>query len=163
VVPARGQGSRCLAVAGLRQQPSSRYLADILRHFRDAERIDFTYVSPVNEPQWEWDSTTQEGNRYSNRDIRSVVLALGRELRRASLKTRIAIVESGNIPDMYEADAKISAEYQSKSGSYIDTFLGDPQVSRLLANRIGFHRRGPRGKAVAAATSPYKPRWTSPA
>jgi putative NADH-flavin reductase len=29
----------------------ARYLADILRHFRDAERIDFTYVSPVNEPQ----------------------------------------------------------------------------------------------------------------
>ena len=120
----------------------ARYLADILRHFRDAERIDFTYVSPVNEPQWEWDSTTQEGNRYSNQDIRNVVLALDRELRRASLKTQIAIVESGNIPDMYEADAKISAEYQTTYGNYIDTFLGDPQVSPLLANRIGFHSYG---------------------
>jgi len=51
-----------------------------LHHFRDAERIGLTYVSPVNEPQWKWGST-QEGNRYS-------------ELRRASLKTQIAIVES---------------------------------------------------------------------
>lgn len=72
----------------------ARYLADILEHFREEEGIAFTEISPVNEPQWDWEGAGQEGNRYATVDIRRVVDALAEQ----NLgDTRIEIPESGDI------------------------------------------------------------------
>ena len=68
------------------------YLTDILMHFRDHWDIEFDYVSPVNEPQWEWNSdSNQEGNRASNDDIKRIVSALTAELQKSGLKTQISL------------------------------------------------------------------------
>ena len=33
---------------------------NVLDHFKKNEGIDFDYVSPFNEPQWEWKNKNQE-------------------------------------------------------------------------------------------------------
>jgi hypothetical protein len=85
------------------------YITDILLHFRDnadeRERIEFDYVLPVNEPQWDW-QRGQEGNRAGNDDLKRLYVTLARHLKLAGLKTKILGPESGNIPDMFSPDAR---------------------------------------------------------
>lgn len=56
------------------------YLIDVLLHFRDQEGITFAHVSPVNEPEWDWESGSQEGNRATAADIRAMVTPLHAKL-----------------------------------------------------------------------------------
>lgn len=122
------------------------YLADILEHFdrntNAAERVTFNYISPINEPQWDWAGHSQEGNRAANGDIKRIIRALAAELQRRRLTTQIAALESGSLPDMWHADAKAAATWGAEYGNYIDAFLGDPSVNGLLSGRIGYHSYG---------------------
>jgi O-glycosyl hydrolase len=74
----------------------ARYLADVMEHFDD-EGIFFDYLSPVNEPQWDWDGNGQEGTPALNEEIHSLVRYLSHELSSRGLKTRIVIGEAGTI------------------------------------------------------------------
>ncbi len=122
------------------------YLADILEHFhinpKEAEQITFNYISPVNEPQWDWAGHSQEGNRASNDDIKRITRALAAELQRRRLPAQIAALESGSLPDMWHIDAKASARWSADYGNYIDAFLNDPSINGLLSGRIGYHSYG---------------------
>jgi O-glycosyl hydrolase len=120
----------------------ARYLADVLQHFKDAERVNFDYVSPVNEPQWDWDGHSQEGNRYSNQDIKRVTTALASELKSRGLKTAIALVESGSLPDMWQDSPGLTKTYGAKYGDYLNALAGDPAIAPLLDHRIGYHSYG---------------------
>ncbi len=118
-----------------------RYLADILAHFRDnpdpAERINFTWVSPINEPQWDWIGG-QEGSRASNDDIRRQYAAIFAELQRQHLSTHILGPESGNIPDM-STRGGASDKYHAAFGDYVDTLCGDPALVSAMDHTIGYH------------------------
>lgn len=124
----------------------ARYLGDILEHFArnpdEAERIAFNYISPVNEPQWDWAGHSQEGNRASNDDIKRIIRAVAAELQRRRLPTQIAALESGSLPDMWQPDAKASARWGAQYGNYIDAFLSDASVNGLMFGRIGYHSYG---------------------
>jgi autotransporter-associated beta strand protein len=117
------------------EQLYAQYLVTVLKHFRDnadpALRINFNYISPVNEPQWSWTGTGQEGNRASNTDIKSWIQALNSELIAQGLNTQIAALESGNIPDMYGG-----------SRDFVDSFAGDPSVNAKMGNIISYHSYG---------------------
>ncbi len=121
----------------------ARYLADILEHFRDhpdeALRIEFDWVSPVNEPQWGWNGNSQEGNRASNDDIKAIVLALHAELASRGLRTSISVVESGSMADMFLKNFKASYTYNHTYGNYLDAFCGDPAVNDKIGNKISAH------------------------
>jgi O-glycosyl hydrolase len=121
----------------------ARYLADIVEHFRSnpdpAERIAFDYVSPINEPQWDWEGTTQEGCRYSNEDIRRVLSALGAELKKRGLKAAIAAIESGILPDMWSEDEKATKKYGAPFGNYLAALAGRAEIAPLLGHRLSYH------------------------
>ena len=124
----------------------ARYLADILQFFREnpdeSQRIDFDWVSPVNEPQWPWIGGGQEGCRASNRDIKAIVLALHEELRRRGLDTNILVPESGSIYGMRAEHREGLRRYGEKYGDYFDDFCGDPAVNDKLGNVICAHSYG---------------------
>ena len=77
----------------------AEYLADVLSHFRDTEGITFAHVSPVNEPEWSWDSQSQEGNRATAADIRAMVIPLHAQLVERGLaeNTRIFVADHAQI------------------------------------------------------------------
>ncbi len=120
----------------------AKYLTGILRHFRDnpdpAERIDFNYIYPVNEPQWDW-RHSQEGCRYSNADLKRVFMALKAQLDREGLDTKILGPESGCIPDMYSLDRPAREKWKADYGDYLHLICGDSSLAACLSGIITYH------------------------
>lgn len=124
----------------------ARYLVDILEHFRTnpdkSERIAFDYISPVNEPNVEWNGKSQEGCRAANDDIKAVLRALDAELKKRKCPSEIAGIEvSGLLPLTSLAD-KMSKTYGAKYGNYLDDFLGDKTIGGTLNHRFSYHDYG---------------------
>jgi hypothetical protein len=119
---------------------------DILEHFRtnpeENQRIEFTYISPVNEPQWDWAGPSQEGNRASNEDIRHILRSLQVELQRRRSPTQIAALESGSLPDLWQLNAKATSTWKTPYGNYLDAFVGAPAIRPLLSGRLSYHDYG---------------------
>lgn len=121
----------------------ARYLVDILRHFADApdpaERIVFDHVSPVNEPQWDWNQGAQEGNRAANDDLRRIYRALGLELDRRHLKTRILPFESGSPAGMLSVDKRATDRYGKTYGNYLEEFCDDARFRERCGGVAAYH------------------------
>ena len=118
------------------------YLCDILEHFLNAlepERLTFNYVSPVNEPQIDWQGGKQEGNRASNEDIRKIIVALHDEIAARKLDVKIRAPESNTVPGLWQLDENASQRWGAKYGDYLDALLGDPKIARMLDNTLCYH------------------------
>ena len=74
----------------------ARYIVDVIEHFKK-QGIVFDYLSPVNEPQWNWDGPGQEGTPALNEEIHALVRYLSQDLLKRDLKTKLVIPEAGNI------------------------------------------------------------------
>lgn len=92
------------------------FLATVIQHFQK-EGLHFKYISPVNEPQWDWSNRfgqmNQEGSPWQNRDIHRMVVALDSALQRKKLNTRILITEAGNLNSLYEGNGHASRQTQT--------------------------------------------------
>ncbi|HZG85974.1 glycoside hydrolase [Paenibacillus sp.] len=126
------------------------YLADVLEHFRQ-EGLEFQYISPINEPTWDWNYAGQEGNRYNNDDMKRVLLELHRELKARGLASQISA------PDGVEITALLDDEFYKaftnnerymgganqlglgKYREYIKDLLGDPELREAVGNKIASH------------------------
>jgi O-glycosyl hydrolase len=107
----------------------ARYLVDILKHFRDEWNISFDFISPVNEPQWEWnEGSNQEGNRASNHDISNIISALDAELKRQDVETNILAVESADLESWYKKKNNMESEYGEPYGSYLSEIINDDDI-----------------------------------
>lgn len=61
--------------------------------------VDF--VSPVNEPQWDWEDGGQEGTPFWNHEIAGIVRSLNGKLKKSGLSAKIDIAEAGQIEYLY--------------------------------------------------------------
>ncbi len=124
------------------EEEFARYLAGSLRHFREnpdpTERIDFDYIYPINEPQWDWQHY-QEGCRYANADLKKVYLALKAELDREGLAAKILGPESGCIPDMYALDQPAREKWRADYGDYLRMICGDSALAACFSGIITYH------------------------
>lgn len=78
------------------------FITTVLKHFSDSG-ITFAQVSPVNEPQWEWNNG-QEGCPWQNMEIKTLVGALDSAIRIKGLDTRILIAEAGSYDDLHQVN-----------------------------------------------------------
>jgi O-glycosyl hydrolase len=126
------------------------YLVDVLEHFKQ-EGLEFQYISPINEPTWDWNRAQQEGNRYNNEDLKRVILELHKQLKESDLDSQISA------PDGVEVTSLLDDEYyqmfagggQYSSGAnnlgtgeykeYIKELLGDPELKEAVGNKIASH------------------------
>jgi len=131
----------------------ARFLADVLAHFA-REGLRFHYISPVNEPNWEWEGG-QEGCRYNNDDLKRVIHALHAEIRARRLGTEIVMPEAGELVALLDdeyyrrwartEDPKAAYTHGNRSkgwgmyGQYIRELLGEADIRRKLTNRISAH------------------------
>ena len=118
----------------------AHFLLDVLQHF-EYEGIGFDYLSPFNEPQWDWSKASQEGTAATNEDIYLLVNYLSKELRKRKMKTELVIGEAASIEYLYAFKDK------PIQGNQIETFfdpesalyLGDlPQVKPLITGHSYF-------------------------
>jgi len=133
------------SLANLKPENYSRYagfLATVIKHF-DGEGLHFNYVSPVNEPQWDWTGKVgeakQEGTPWTNGEIYGVVQSLDSALRSKKLKTRITVAEAGMLTYLYAGKTAASRQIQN---FFSDTspmaFTGFSTVPRLLVGHSYF-------------------------
>lgn len=121
------------------EQQYATYLVDILKHFRDEWGINFEHISPVNEPQWEWNNSNQEGNRASDMDIKLIVNALHAELEKQQVETEISLVESGDLRSWYEYRSDITSKYNERYGNYLTELFGDKDIVSKVSKHLGGH------------------------
>ena len=74
----------------------SKFLVDVIEHFNN-EGIVFDYLSPFNEPQWNWDGKDQEGTPALNKELYALIRYLSKDLSSRGLKTKMIIGEAGTI------------------------------------------------------------------
>ena len=117
----------------------SKYLVDIVKHFRDSVGIDFNYISPVNEPQWEWNGGGQEGNRASNDDIKKIVDSLYAEINNQDVSTNIIIPESGSLPDWYTTESSISSKYGKTYANFLNNLFNDTSITQKASKIFAGH------------------------
>lgn len=90
------QGTPHLNIKAGKLDEYAAFLVDVMAHF-EKEKLPFDYLSPVNEPQWNWDEAGQEGTPALNEEIHSLVRHLSHGLSTRGLKGQIVIGEAGTI------------------------------------------------------------------
>jgi len=118
----------------------AEFLAEVLEHFQE-EGFAFDYLSPVNEPQWDWDNGSQEGTPAQNEEVYELLGHLSLELSQRNLDTEIVIGEAGTI-----GHAAISMKTIGEDGEGRDDqaryffspsspyYIGDlPKVANILS------------------------------
>ncbi len=114
------------------------FAVDVLEHFAN-EGYEFDYLSPVNEPQWDWSNPGQEGTAATNENIYLLSKYLAEELESRDLNTKLTIGEVGDIKQLYR-------DYKA-SGDQVDAFFGDntvldlsslPKTERLITGHSYF-------------------------
>jgi O-glycosyl hydrolase len=118
-------------VTNLRDDKYSDYvgfLATVLKHF-DEVGIHFNYISPVNEPQWDWSARfgnmNQEGSPWYNKDIYKIAIKLDSALRAQQLNTKILVTEAGDLTYLYSRNNHASKQLQEFYAKDSKFYLGN--------------------------------------
>ncbi|MEK3761970.1 glycoside hydrolase [Paenibacillus sp. FSL P4-0338] len=126
------------------------FLIEVLEHFKQ-EGLEFNYISPVNEPTWDWNHAQQEASRYNNDDLKRVILELHAQLRASGLEAQISAPDGVEITslldDEHYREFTGSGVYSSGANSlglgkyreYIKDLLGDPVLKEAVGNKIASH------------------------
>jgi O-glycosyl hydrolase len=99
----------------------AEFLATVGKHFSDAG-YPITYISPVNEPQWDW-TNGQEGSPWQNANIAKLARELNTSLQSRSSAIKILLAEAGSWEPAYggsgRATNQIADFFDSSSSDYI--------------------------------------------
>jgi hypothetical protein len=107
----------------------ARFLLEVSRGIRDQTGVELNYLSPFNEPQWDWTGNNQEGCHLENSLFRELIDLLNQELESAEdLTTRILISEAGEWDYLYSKGDLI--------GMQVDYFFGGDQNPLKDASRL---------------------------
>lgn len=113
----------------------ANYMAEVAAHFT-AEGYNISQISPLNEPQYNWDGTNQEGSGWKNSEVARLARELDRALEEKAPATGILLGEAGHFPAMYEGNKErenvINVLFDPADASYV----GD---LKHVGNLIGGH------------------------
>lgn len=99
------------------------YMADVAAHFV-GEGYNVSHISPVNEPQYDWNGTSQEGSGWKNSEVARLTRELDAALSARNLNTKILLAEAGSWNYLYSGSASdrastINAFFSQASDSYV--------------------------------------------
>ena len=70
-----------------------------------SDKMHFDYLSPVNEPQWNWGASngyaSQEGSPALNSDVKELAKSLSDKISAKGISTQIAVGEAGQLDFLY--------------------------------------------------------------
>ena len=126
-----------------------RFLADVAHYFNQ-KGWPMHYLSPFNEPQWDWGiktgqkMATQEGTPATNADIAELTRALSNELIARKLKTRLTLAEAAQLNYLSQGGTNRSQTNQDDviNAFFLPTsptFIGNlPAVEPLVSGHSYF-------------------------
>lgn len=103
------------------------YLSEVVSNISQNEGITFDYISPFNEPQWDWTGGGQEGTPAQNSEIAAVCREIDQAFTSKNISSKIEIPESGQLNYLYENDNKTGR------GQQINSFF-NPSSSEYIGN-----------------------------
>lgn len=110
----------------------ARFLVKVANHFEKKKGIHFEYISPVNEPQWDWTASYQEGCPWQNDEIRKLAIELDKEITRKKLNSKILLTEAGSWDNLYKVKKRASNQiytfFDKESPDYIGSLKSLPPV-----------------------------------
>lgn len=117
------------------------FLTRVMQHFKEEENIVFDYISPFNEPQWDWSKQSQEGTAATNGELYLFMKYLSEELKDSGLPTQIVPGESGDLRFLYSENGneaqgdQIKAFFARNSPLYIGDF---PHMAPIISGHSYF-------------------------
>jgi len=106
----------------------ARYLADITEHFIRVEKIPVKGISPINEPQWDWDGHSQEGCHYSAGQVVRLVEIMLREVEKRRLQVEVEAPENGS----WEMVVEPAGKDWKRSPVYLESLLGNEYIRQRM-------------------------------
>jgi len=85
----------------------ANYLAEVVKHMENSEGISFNYISPFNEPQWDWTDGGQEGTPAQNSEIAAVSKLIDESFTNHGVSAKLEIPETAQLNYLYEDDNKV--------------------------------------------------------
>jgi O-glycosyl hydrolase len=151
--PGDGRGIGSSNLNPNRREDFAKFLVAVVKYLRGPSvGVPVNYVSPINEPTWDWEGQTQEGNRYNMADLKSLYREVERALVQADLDKEVqidgpeAVEYTAALGDLYKRrfDGTVYAAGMNSRNlglfrNYIDELLGDPEMRRILHNKISLH------------------------
>ena len=96
------------------------YLADIVQGVERTTGIAFEFVSPFNEPQWEWMCCKQEGTPWNNAELALATRAIDSAFTAAGVTdTELSIPETAQMDFVYDPD-KQPAQRSRQAATFFD-------------------------------------------
>ena len=105
----------------------AEYLANVVKTIDKNDGIRFSYISPFNEPQWDWTNKTQEGTPAQNSEIAEVTRIINRTFSDRGITSKLEIPETAQFEYLYEDHNRPGR------GSQISAFF-DPSSPHYLGN-----------------------------
>jgi len=123
------------------------FLVEVVKGIRDNTGVELTYISPVNESQWDWTSGSQEGCYMTNDTYGQLVEMLDQKMTQSGgLSTKILVTEAGNFSYLYGDGNTV--------GNQIEYFFGDnspvnnaPNLANIIAGH-SYHSTTPESKLI---------------
>ncbi len=131
-----GLGSTNLAEG--KEGAYASYLADIVEHYVK-KGYPFTHISPINEPDFEWNKGSQEGNRASNQDVLNIGRAVSDEFKKRQLDVKLLTPEANSPQVGYEPNNGMTRKYGSAYGAYADLFANSQDWYKETQAVYGYH------------------------
>jgi len=128
----------------------AEYLVEVVKGIKEKTGVVIDYLSPANEPQWDWSDGGQEGTPFTNKDISGIVKSLNASLIKARLNTKISVTEAGQYNFLYshldkpDKGYQINAFFNPSSPDYI----GDLQNVDKTISAHSYFTTSPYSKGV---------------
>ncbi|MDQ2665558.1 MAG: xylanase [Gemmatimonadota bacterium] len=150
---ANSSGGDSANIAPARYAEYAKFLANTVVELERRDGIRLDYLSPFNEPQWDW-LNGQEGSPWRVDEMAAMTRTLSSTLLAAHLPTRISLGESGRMNFVYEKGDKPTRgeQVQAWFGRGSPSWIGDlPNVVHAIASH-SYHTTYPRDTLRAVRT-----------
>jgi O-glycosyl hydrolase len=111
------------------------FLVQVIAGVQKNAGVTFNYLSPFNEPEWDWKGNSQEGTSALNSEIAKEVRFIDKKLTEHKLNTKIIVSESGQLDYLYKSgtnkpgrDNQIEELFNASSPNYIGNLSHVPQL-----------------------------------
>jgi O-glycosyl hydrolase len=113
----------------------AQYMAEVARHFSESG-YNISHISPLNEPQYNWEGTSQEGSGWQNTEIAHLTKELDQALSQRGLATMISLAEAASWKEIYQGDKARSNTIDVLFNPQSDSYVGD---LKHVARHVGAH------------------------
>lgn len=121
-------------------QAYADFLVEVIQGLKEHTGVSIDYLSPFNEPQWEWKCCNQEGSPWNNVELAKVARILDQTLTEQQITgTKLELTEAGQI-DFLFSDSKEPNSRNNQVAEFFDSslanYIGD---LKYLAPKVAAH------------------------